>query len=400
MYLALGLLSTPIVALMGLKFVRTLQELRASRAGFITFGGDDWYQARDLHLDVHTAVMVARISLSMSPDAFDGVIRRIEENYLDWYEALDASIERPATLTFESPLEIWDTYRDYELSDAPLLAKVIICKKEQTILLLGNHVYLGGYLLSQFVQVVFCDVITKDVFPRNRYIPVVTELMMLAFFGNLALLSRPVRSPLYDHKSKIRRFYLKQSVASIQAMSDEFRVHSLYVIIATHVFMVMKHMNKDRIRVTLPVSFRDESSFNTVGGMLLDIEAEPDLETLVRKIKKLVKRRRWQVAATNHIQRVFPTRKFSENARNQVDLTLTVVPGKTLPHNLLTNEVENYEFTMDSIHYPVYVMAFIFEDSVYSSFMVNTPQFDVAGFITEEGATPMDLTLRRGSGTA
>jgi len=76
-----------------------------------------------------------------------------------------------------------------------------------------------------------------------------------------------------------------------------------------------------------------------------------------------------------------------------VDLTLTVVLQKTLPNNLLTNEMKDYEFTMGNIHYPVYVMAFIFEDHVHSSFMINTPEYDVDAFMAQERAARMDLTL-------
>ena len=98
---------------------------------------------------------------------------------------------------------------------------------------------------------------------------------------------------------------------------------------------------------------------------------------------------------TNHIQRTFPTRRLSEKARNLVDLTLTVVPQKTLPENLLLDAVDSYEFTMDSIHYPVYVKAFLFEDLVHTSVMVNAPSFDCEEFMAATGAVEMELTLRR-----
>ena len=57
--------------------------------------------------------------------------------------------------------------------------------------------------------------------------------------------------------------------------------------------------------------------------------------------------------------------------------------------------MKDYEFTMDNIHYPVYVMAFIFQGHVHSSFMVNPPTFDGTSFIEDDGAVPMDLTLTR-----
>lgn len=204
-----------------------------------------------------------------------------------------------------------------------------------------------------------------------------------------------VTVPLHDDKTHIQRFYLKQDLAPIKAMADELQMHHLYLVIAGHVFTVMQRMNKTRLRVTLPVSFSAEDSFNTVGAIFLDVEAEPDLERMARKIRRLVRRNQWQVSASNHTQRIFPTRKLSERARNMVDLTLTVVPQKTLPNNLLAKEMTDYEFTMGNIHYPVYVMAFIFEDHVHSSFMVNTPEYDVDAFIARDGAARMDLTLER-----
>ena len=119
------------------------------------------------------------------------------------------------------------------------------------------------------------------------------------------------------------------------------------------------------------------------------------MKTMAGNIKKQVKQWRWQVPATNHIQRIFPTRTMSETARNLVDLTLTVVPQKTLPKNLLIDAVQTYEFTMDSIHYPVYIMAFLFEDSVHTSVMVNAPSFDCDAFMADTGAVEMDLDLAR-----
>jgi hypothetical protein len=94
LYVVLGLFAAAIAMLMALKLVRTLEEHRSLRAGYITFGGDDHYQARDVHLDVHTAVMVARVKLEITTDAFQAVIRRVEQNYLHWYRALERAIRR------------------------------------------------------------------------------------------------------------------------------------------------------------------------------------------------------------------------------------------------------------------------------------------------------------------
>lgn len=395
---ALGLaLGTPvwIPLFMGAKALRTAQELRARAGGYITFGGDDAYQARDLHLDQHTAVMIARIRLSMTPEAFEEVVARVERNFQEWFDALDASIRRPEHVVFQTPLVIADRVEEPVLGDQPLLARVLVSREDQTIVLMGNHIYLGGYLLSQFVQTVFCATVSRDVFEPNRYLPLVTELMIVGFLGWLVMLKPHPETPLFQRKEQIRRFYWKQPLAPIQEQSDRLRMSTLYVVIARHVHAVMTHLGKERLRISLPVSFKSDSSFNTVGGMLLDVDAAPDVETLARNLKGLVKQWRWQVPTTNHIQRIFPTRTMSETARSLVDLTLTVVPEKTLPKNLLLDVVQSYEFTMDSIHYPVYIMAFLFEDTVHTSVMVNSPAFDCDAFVAETGAVETDLSLRR-----
>jgi len=394
---ALGLaVGTPlwIPLLLGAKAVRKAQELRARSRGHITFGGDDAYQARDVASDVHTAVMIARVRLSMPPEAFEEVVARVEASFRPWFDDLAASIQRPDDVVFQEPLLIADRVEQPELGEQPLLARIIISRDDQTILLMGNHIYLGGYLLSQFVQIVFCAGISRDVFERNPYLPLVTEAMMVGFLGWYSLLKPHPATPLFARKEQVRRFYWKQPLAPIDALSDELRLNTLYIVIARHVHAVMTHLGKDRLRVTLPVSFKSDTSFNTVGGMLLDIDAAPDEATLARNVREQVRRWRWQVPTTNHIQRTFPTRTWSEKARNMVDLTLTVVPQKTLPENLLLDAVDTYEFTMDSIHYPVYIMAFLFEDSVHTSVMVNAPSFDCEGFMAATGAVEMDLRLR------
>jgi hypothetical protein len=301
----LAVVAGTILALMVLQLARALQESRSARAGFITFGGDDRYQARNVHRDVHDSLMIAR------------------------------------------------------------------------------------------VQLVFCRTVSRDVFPRNRYLPIASELTMLAFLGRHLLRRAPDRSPLYDDKAQIRRFYVRQDLATIRSKADALRLNYMFVLIAMQVRTVMQRMHRTRLRVTLPASFADDGSFNTVGAILLDIDAEPDLDAMARKIRRLVKRGQWQVAATKHIQRIFPTRRLSQRARNLVDLTLTVVPQKTLPHNMLSQEMKGYEFTMGNIQYPVYAMAFIFEDHVHTSFMVNTPAFDADAFMAEDGAAPMNLMLQR-----
>lgn len=399
MLTVLSVIASAVLALMALKLARVIRERRAARAGFITFGGDDRYQARNVHRDVHDAVMVARVRLEMSEEGFEDVIRRIQQNYVQWFQRIEASIEhKPGGRAFDAPLEIHDDWRPFALAEAPLLSRIIVYRREQVILLVGNHVYLGGYLLSQFVQLVFCRSVSRDVFPRNPYLPVATELMMLAFLGRHLLRRARGRPPLYPDRSHIHRFYLRQALAPIQAKADALRLNYVYVVIAQHVQMVMQRMGKSRLRVTLPASFADEATFNTVGAIILDIDATPDLDAMARQIRRLIKRSQWQVSATNHIQRVFPTRRLSQQARNIVDLTLTVVPQKTLPDNLLTQEMKTYEFTMGNIQYPVYAMAFIFEDHVHTSFMVNTPAFDREAFTATDGALPMDLALARANG--
>jgi hypothetical protein len=76
-----------------------------------------------------------------------------------------------------------------------------------------------------------------------------------------------------------------------------------------------------------------------------------------------------------------------------VDFTLTVVPQKTLPGNLLASEMKTYEFTMDNIEYPVYAMAFIFEGQIHTSYMINTPDLDVDSFVADSRAKALTLTI-------
>ena len=147
----------------------------------------------------------------------------------------------------------------------------------------------------------------------------------------------------------------------------------------------MRHLKKDRLRVTLPVSFSNRNSFNTVGAIFLDIDYDPDPVSFTDKIRRLIRANGYQVSASNNCQRIFPTRKLSTNARNLVDLTLTVVPQQTLPNNLIDSELDQFQFTMLNIRYPVYIMAFIFEDSIHSSFMINTAEFDIESFKKERG---------------
>jgi hypothetical protein len=394
MVFLLLIICAPLGILLLLKLVRVLVELRAQSAGYITFGGDDRYQARNVENYIHDSVMIARVQFEMSDEAFDAVIGRVQKNYLQWYYDLLSQIRhKPKGKTFQPPLEIWDEYRKYVLGDAPLLSQIVICKEEKIILLVGNHVYLGGQLLSQFVQLVFCETVSKEVFPRNTYIPVLTEFMMLTVLAKVML--RPIRQAieLFPDPSEIKRFCIHRDLAEFQATADEIKMSHLYVVIAEHVMMVMKHLGKDRLRVTLPVSFSGESSFNTIGGIFLDLKVAPDVQTMARTVRTQVRRHQWQASASNHIQRVLPLRQLSQRARNIVDLTLTMVPQKTLPHNILAEELETYEFTMSRIQYPVYIMVFIFEGMVHSSFMVNSPTFDSEGFVTQENAVPCDLRL-------
>ena len=74
------LATAPIWLLMGLKLLRTAQEWRSRRAGYITFGGDDAYQAANVDNYIHDAVMIARVKFEMTDEAFQEVINRVEQN--------------------------------------------------------------------------------------------------------------------------------------------------------------------------------------------------------------------------------------------------------------------------------------------------------------------------------
>ena len=114
----LAVLATAILALMALKLARAVRERRAARAGFITFGGDDRYQARNVRRDVHDSVMIARVQLEMGAQEFEQVIARIEQNYLRWFERINAAIEhKPGGQDFAAPLEIHPTRQPFVLAD-------------------------------------------------------------------------------------------------------------------------------------------------------------------------------------------------------------------------------------------------------------------------------------------
>lgn len=377
---------------MTLKAHRAVRERRAARNGFITLGGDDRYQARNIHLNIHDACMVARVRLDMPLDAFDALIERVRAQYLPWYQALERSIEhKPAA--FDTPFEVAEHYEPLELGETRILAKMQFFRQDRTIALFGDHTYLGGYQLSQFVQLVFCDSVTRGIFPRNPYVPVATELMMLGLMARSA--ARPKREPaaVHAHPDDVGRLYWKIPRQELERVADELEMSMLYVVIAKHIDTVMRRLNRDHLRVTLPVSFESERTFNTVGAIFLEIDAQPDFASLARVVRTELRRRRWHVSASNHVQRIFPTRELSQRARNTVDFTLTVVPQKTLPHNLLSNEVQDYEFTMDNIEYPVYAMAFLFEGHIHSSLMINSPEFDIDAACDEDGMRRSDLTL-------
>ncbi len=386
--------AAPVLAtgMVALKLARTVQERQAARRGFITLGGDDRYQARNLDKNIHDACMVAHIQLDMSLERFDAMIARVKANYLPWYAALEGAIEhRPAA--FEAPLEVAEDYRPLVLGETRLLTKMQFFRRDRVVVLWGDHTYLGGYQLSQFVQLLFCDQVTQGIFPKNTYIPVASELMMLGLAAHS--IRRPVRAPMpvCDQPDAVRRLYWKLDRAPLEALAASLEMSLLYVVIALHIDQVMRRSGRDHLRVTLPVSFESTSSFNTVGAAFLEVDAQPDLAAYARLVRTLVRKRRWQVSASNHVQRVLPTRTLSQYARNTVDLTLTVVPQKTLPHNVLRDELVDYEFTMDNIEYPVYAMCLIFEDHLYSSVMVNTPDYDAEGACREDGMRPSSLRL-------
>lgn len=390
---ALGAASPVLAsALASLKLVRTGQELRASRQGFITLGGDDRYQARNIAHNLHDACMVARIQLDMSLDDFDALIERVREQYLPWYAALEAAIQHKPD-AFMEPLDVAEHYAPLPLGQTRMLTKIQFFRQDRVVVLFGDHTYLGGFQLSQFVQLVFCETVTTGIFPRNRYLPGLSELMMLGLFAEA--LARPSRTPpaLCDRPEDVQRLYWKLDRAPLQALADELEMSLLYVVIALHIDRVMRRMGRERLRVTLPVSFESHSSFNTVGAVFLEVERQPDLPSMARVVREALRRKRWQVSASNHVQRILPTRTLSQYARDTVDFTLTVVPQKTLPHNLLKEELVDYEFTMDNIEYPVYAMCLIFEGSLYSSMMVNTPDFDVAAACEEDGARISEVRL-------
>ena len=178
----------PYASLLVAKLVRVTQELYASKSGYISFGGDDHYHRTNTQTDIHEAAVICKLKFKMDDAEFCNLVESIRINYMNWYKKVRGLIhEKYVHTEFCEPFEIWSNMKNYTPAEKMILSKVIVIENEQTLLLVGNHVFLGGYLLSQFLQVILCQKVHKNIFPKNKYYPLLTETMILAYLTRSAL---------------------------------------------------------------------------------------------------------------------------------------------------------------------------------------------------------------------
>ena len=367
----------PYASLLVAKLVRVTQELYASKSGYISFGGDDHYHRTNTQTDIHEAAVICKLKFKMDDAEFCNLVESIRINYMNWYKKVRGLIhEKYVHTEFCEPFEIWSNMKNYTPAEKMILSKVIVIENEQTLLLVGNHVFLGGYLLSQFLQVILCQKVHKNIFPKNKYYPLLTETMILAYLTRSALRKPHKKIPCYENAALQKRYSVSYNVEDLKNMGVQENVDFISCLIAKYVYIIMQSMNRTILRVCLPVSFEDENSFNTVGAVVIDIKMQSTIGEMARNIKKQIRRNRYDASTTHHIQKILPTHHLSSKVRNMVDITFTLAPQKVLPDNHYEKYLIGCEFTMKNITYPVYIMTFIFKKQIHSSFIINSPEFD------------------------
>lgn len=384
----------PVIFLFLLRLYRVSHELKAKKKGYVLLGGDDLYQKRNVTQNKYCPLMVASIELDMSIEDFKVHVNDIIEKYLPWYKELNNSIiPKHKPENFASPVELFNNERQFFLDkEKEYLTQINFVIETRRIILIANHIYVGGYLLAQLLQLILCEHVHSNIFPKNKYYPLLTEMVMIFYFSKMLFKSPKKVSSTFQDDSLIKRFHMKRNLAEFYRGHDS-EGDLIYFLIANHALLVMNYLKKNHLSICLPISFENTSMFNTVGAIVIDVNYNEDFYAFVNQIKREVRKQKYQASASNHLQRIIPTKTLSQYARGLVDLTLTIIPQKAIPSMRIKDEMERYQFTMDNIRYPVYIMVLVLNSEVHSSFMINSPAFDLENFMREKGLVSSNLPV-------
>lgn len=358
-----------------------------NRANFIKTGelsfGEDLYQRESAMKNMKQRSFINAIFTFDIPNeirrksVIDSMVvntDKFTKNYFKKYNNIYTQIKNKKLYIENTKESIYDNIDQYNIF--PLL--LIYSYDTSQILVMMDHVYIGGYFFQEWSTFVFKGEPIKPY--RLQYMPVITELICLRFLLCKALPSyfdNHQHLSLVDNRDLIKRFGLKINIGDIKNKYKDIKP-KVYIIY-TLAQLLLKYISIDRnVNILLPVAFEnDRYAYNNVGAIFIDIGKRDTLKSIMKKLSNNA----YNATATNALMQIVNQGK---RARQKIDIIMTIgyIKNPTLTH---LNEIKRVEVSYSDIaHYGIYCASFTYDTVAHVSITVNTKEFAYDSLLKNE----------------
>ena len=288
---------------------------------------------------------------------------KFTKSYFKKYKYIYKKIENKKLYIENSKNSIYDNIDEHTV--CPLL--LIYSYDDSKILIIMDHVYIGGYFFQEWGTTVFKG---ETVNPYHlNYQPGLTELIALKFMLCKAIPSYIGHSDsltLIDNRDQLKRFGLKIDIEKIKVKNINPKVYIIHYLAK----LLLKYLSINRgLNILLPVAFEnDDYVYNNVGGIFINVGKDDSIEDVSSNLMN----NRYNAIATNSLMQILNKGK---TARQKIDVIMTIGFIKK-PTLLSTNELQQIEISFSNVvQYGIYCASFAYGTVAHVSVTVNTKKF-------------------------
>ena len=342
-----------------------------------TFFGEDLYHSK--HFKSGISYINSSLKLSIDRDKSDKLIPILVKRmikftlkYFTKYPHIYVKINK-YNLCEENKYE--NIYDNLKIRYKILPLKIFYSYKHQEILVIMDHLYIGGFFFQEFGRNILGGEKTNPY--ELKYIPILSELSILYLAKDaVPLYFRNTRIPLVKDSNNIKRVGIKINIETLQ---KKYNSKSKPCIIHRLVQILFKYLKIDSnlpLIIMIPVGFENSKLVhNNVGVIILDIYKSDTHNDILRKLKN----KKYQATSTNYLQYIVNN---TGDVRQFIDCVFSI--GFIKNPKINSKEVTISVSFTDTCDYPVYCSSISVGNIANISLTICTNLFNTEKFLMEE----------------
>lgn len=350
------------------------------KTGKLTFG-EDLYQLSSAQKNRNQRSMISAIFTFDIPDldrrkkVIDTIVKgtdKFTKVYFKKYKHVYNSLHDKILYIENKKSNIHDNIDCFSAS--PLL--LIYSYDQSKILVIMDHVYIGGYFFQEWGTHVFGGTQINPY--RLNYQLGLSELIALRFLLCKATPTyiKPQKDnlTLIDNRDQLKRFGIKIDVGKVKG-----KINPKIYIIDYLAKLLLKYLSIERrLNILLPIAFEnDEYAYNNVGGIFIDVGLNDTIEDITKKLTS----NRYNAVATNLLMQLMNKGK---ETRQKIDVIMTIGFIKE-PTLVSLDELKQVEVSYSDIaHYGIYCASFTYGTVANVTVTINTKKFAYDSLIKHE----------------